>query len=306
MISPNDPHIIKLMLRYIDRPLALLLLFDIAVVVAYVYFGQRWLALPNLPLSIGGGALGVILGFRINVGFARWWEARTLWGRIVNYSRCLARQAVAYESVGDPPQDRGPIHDTQRRIVYYQIAYVNALRCQLRGQNPWPELAPFLSQEELDSLRGAKNVAAEIQRRMALRYQDSFRHQWVDAIQLALFDNSLTELANAQGGCERIKSTPTPKHYDLFFRLLVRGYCIVLPLGMVSSLGLLTLMGSALLGFVFIGLENVGRDLEHPFDNSVHDIAMTSICRTIEINLKQYLGEADLPAPIEPVRGVLW
>jgi ion channel-forming bestrophin family protein len=68
----------------------------------------------------------------------------------------------------------------------------------------------------------------------------------------------------------------------------------------------LTPIGSALLGFGFLALESIGRDLEHPFDNSVHDVAMTSLCRTIEINLKQYLGEADLPAPVEPVRGVLW
>ena len=305
MISPRDPHVPR-MLRYIDRPLALLLLFDIVVVVAYVYFGQRWLALPNLPLSIGGGALGVILGFRNHVSYARWWEARTLWGRIVNYSRCVGRQAVAYISAGDQPQDRGPIRDTQRRIVYYQIAYVNSLRCQLRGQDPWPELDPFLSEEEIDSLRGEENAAAEIQRRMALLIQDSCHRGWLGAIQLGLLDNGLTELANAQGGCERIKNTPMPRHYDYFFRLLVHVYCILLPLGMVASLGLLTPIGSALLGFVFLGLENIGRDLEHPFDNSVHDVAMTSICRTIEINLKQYLGEADLPAPIEPVRGVLW
>ena len=251
MISPRDPHVPR-MLRYIDRPLALLLLFDIVVVVAYVYFGQRWLALPNLPLSIGGGALGVILGFRNNVSYARWWEARTLWGRIVNYSRCVGRQAVAYISAGDQPQDRELIRDTQRRIVYYQIAYVNSLRCQLRGQDPWPELDPFLSEEEIDSLRGEKNVAAEIQRRMALLIQDSCHRGWLGAIQLGLLDNGLTELANAQGGCERIKNTPMPKHYDYFFKLLVHGYCILLPLGMVASLGLLTPIGSALLGFVFL------------------------------------------------------
>ena len=305
MISPCDLHVPR-MLRNLGRPLALLLWFDIVVVVAYVYFGQRWLALPSLPLSIGGGALCVLLGFRNNISYARWWEARTLWGRIVNHSRCLGRQAVAYTSAGDQPQDRGLIRDTQRRIVYFQIAYVNALRCQLRGQAPWPDLEPFLAKEEIDSLRGEKNVAAEIQRRMASLIQDGCHRGWLGVVPLGLLDNGLTELANAQGGCERIKSTPAPKHYDFFFRLLVRGYCILLPLGMVASLGLLTPIGSALLGFGFLALEGIGRDLEHPFDNSVHDVAMTSICRTIEINLKQYLGEADLPAPVEPVHGVIW
>jgi putative membrane protein len=294
------------MLRNLGRPLALLVGFDVVVVVAYVFFGQRWLALSNLPLSIGGGALCVVLGFRNNIGYARWWEARTLWGRIVNHSRCLGRQAVAYSSAGDQPQDRGPIRDAQRRLVYHQIAYVNALRCQLRCQDPLPELGPFLSREEIDSLRGAKNMAAEIQRRTALLLQDGCRRGWLGEIQLGLLDNGLTELANAQGGCERIKNTPMPKHYDYFIRMLIHVYCLLLPLGMVASLGLLTPIGSALLGFGFLAMESIGRDLEHPFDNSVHDVAMTSLCRTVEINLRQYLGEADLPAPIEPVRGVLW
>jgi putative membrane protein len=292
------------MLRNLGRPLALLLCFDIVVAVAYVYFEQRWLALPSLPLSIGGGALGVLLGFRNNISYGRWWEARALWGRIVNHSRCLGRQAVAYSSVGDQPQDRGPIRDIQRRIVYYQIAYVNSLRCQLRGQAPWPDLDPFLSKQEIDSLRGEQNAAAEIQRRMAMLIQDGCDRGWFGAIQLGLLDNGLTELANVQGGCERIKNTP--KHYDSFISFFIHVYCILLPLGMVASLGLLTPIGSALLGYGFLALESIGRDLEHPFDYSVHDVAMTSICRTIEINLKQYLGEADPPAPIEPVHGVLW
>lgn len=294
------------MLRNLGRPLALLLCVDVVVVVAYVFFHQRWLALPNLPLAIGGGAIGVLIGFRNNISYARWWEARTLWGRIVNHSRCLGRQVVAYGSPGDRPEARDRIRDTQRRIVYYQIAYANALRCQLRGRDPRPELAPFLSEEEIDSLRGEKNAAAEIQRRMASLIQDGRDRGWLDAIQLVLLDNGLTELANAQGGCERIKNTPMPRHYEYVIRFFIRVYCGLLPLGMVASLGLLTPIGSSLLGFGFLALESIGRDLEHPFDNSVHDVAMTSICRTIEINLKQYLGEVDVPAPIEPVRGILW
>jgi putative membrane protein len=294
------------MLRNLGRSLALLLCLDIVVVVGCVFLHQRWLALPNLPLAIGGGALGVLLGFRNNISYARWWEARTLWGRIVNHSRCLGRQVIAYGSVGHQPEDRRPIRDTRRRIVYYQIAYSNALRCQLRGQDPRPELAPFLSEEEIDSLRGEKNAAAEIQRRMALLIQDSRDRGWLEAIQLGLLDNGLTELANAQGGCERIKNTPMPRHYESVIRFFIPAYCVLLPLGMVASLGPLTPVGSSLLGFGFLALESIGRDLEHPFDNSVHDVAMTSLCRTIEINLRQYLGEADLPAPIEPVRGVLW
>lgn len=305
MITPRRLSVLKI-LHYVGPSLALLLIFDVVVVVVYVYLGQHWLSLSNLPLSIGCGAVGVILGFRNNSCYARWWEARTLWGRIVNYSRCVARQAVTFLSVGDKPQDHEQIRDARRRIVYHQIAYVNALRCQLRGQEPWPELGPFLSKDEVESLRGEKNTAAEIQRRMAAIVQDGVLRGWLDPVHLALIDTSLTELANAQGGCERIKNTPMPKQYDYFPRLLVDVSCVLLPLGMVASLGLLTPVGSTMLGFIFRALEKIGRDLEHPFDNSIHDVPLTAICRAIEINLRQCLGETHLPPPIEPVRDVLW
>jgi putative membrane protein len=305
MITRSGPNL-RLMVRYVARQAALLFLFDIAVVVGYVYLGEHWLSLPHLPLSIFGAALGVLLAFRNNSSYARWWEARTLWGRIVNYSRCLARQAIAFISAREESGEQEQVQDVQRRIVYYQIAYVNALRCQLRGQEPWPELQPFLPKGEIESLRGQKNVAAEIQRRMALLLQKSLRRGWLDALQLSLLDNSLTELANAQGGCERIKNTPLPRQYDYFPMLFVSVYCLGLPLNMVANLGWLTPLGSSLVGFVFLALDEIGRDLEFPFHNSVHDVPLTSICRTIEINLRQYLGETELPASIEPVRGVLW
>jgi putative membrane protein len=305
MIVPTGRYFPR-MVRDILRPLGLLLVLDLVVVVAYVCFEQHWLALPGLPLSVGGGVIGVILGFRNNSSYGRWWEARTLWGTIVNYSRCLARQAITYISDNNDPSELDQVRSARRRAVHLQIASVNALRCQLRGQEPWSELSKFLGSEEVESLGLARNPAAEIQRRMASLFQDCRRRGWLDAISLSLMDQSLTALANAQGGCERIKNTPLPKQYDYFPRLVVQVQCLLLPFGMVANLGLLTPIGASLLGFVFLALEKIGRDLEHPFNNSVHDIALTSFCRTIEIDLKQHLGETDLPSPLEPVQGVHW
>jgi putative membrane protein len=111
---------------------------------------------------------------------------------------------------------------------------------------------------------------------------------------------------NAQGGAERIKNTPLPKQYDYYPQLFVTMYCILLPLGMVASLKLLTPIGSTLVGFMFLALDQIGRDLEAPFENDEHDVPITAISRTIEINLKQLLGERELPEPVKPVYGVLW
>jgi len=305
MIVPKGWQILR-MLGFIGRTLIVLFVFDVIVAVAYLYYGQRQIALPHLPLSIGAGVIGVILGFRNNSSYARWWEARTLWGDVTTYSRCLGRQGVAFLSGADEPEEQKGVDAARRRLLYYQIAYVNALRCQLRDETPSSALDLFLTEEEIDSLRGERNVAAEIQQRMGLLLDESFRRGWLAEVHLGLLDNSLTALANAQGGCERIKHTPVPKDYDYFLRLVVFGQCLLLPLGMVANLGLFTPIGASLLGFVFLALERIGRDLEHPFCHSRHDVPMTAICRTIEINLKQSLGETEFPAPIKPVRGILW
>jgi putative membrane protein len=305
MITPRGPKLASMAL-YIGWPLAYLFAFDIAVAVAYVYLGQQWIALPHIPLTIFGGAIGVIIGFRNNSSYARWWEARTLWGSIVNYSRTLARQAVTLitSQPEQPPQDE--LFAMRRTIIHYQIAFVHSLRCQLRKQEPWEELARVLGPEQVSSLRDQKNPAFEIQTRMGGAIEECFRRSWLDTIRWTALDSTLTALANAQGGAERIANTPMPKQYDYFPQLFVNLYCILLPLGMVANLGLFTPIGSTLVGFIFLALDKIGRDLEGPFDNTVHDVPLTSICRTIEINLRQQLGEPDVPAPLQPVRGVLW
>jgi putative membrane protein len=111
---------------------------------------------------------------------------------------------------------------------------------------------------------------------------------------------------DSQGGAERIKNTPMPRQFDFFPRLFVQIYCLMLPVGMVENMGWYTPVGSTLVGFLFLALDKIGRDLEDPFDNTIHDVPMTAIATTIEINLRQMLGETELPPPAQPVDGILW
>jgi putative membrane protein len=97
-----------------------------------------------------------------------------------------------------------------------------------------------------------------------------------------------------------------PKQYDYFPQLFVQIYCMLLPLALVTSMGWLTPLGSTLVGFIFLALNQIGRDLEDPFENTVFDVPLTSITVTIEINLRQLLGEKDLPQAVVPVDGVMW
>jgi putative membrane protein len=121
-----------------------------------------------------------------------------------------------------------------------------------------------------------------------------------------MFDRTLTELTNILGACERIKNTPIPLQYDVLPRAMVRAYLGILPLGVVADLAWLTPFVTAIIAFLFIAMDSVGRDVETPFEDGVSDTPMTALCRTIEINLRQMLGETQLPSPVEPVDGLLY
>jgi putative membrane protein len=284
---------------YIGRPLGYQFLFDILVAIAFVYGGWTWLALPDIPLSIFGGVIGVIAGFRNSSAYARWWEARTIWGGIVNDSRSFARQVLSMIVAPEAAEVR-------RQLVLLQIAYVHALRNHLRGSSPWNDLAGLVSEAEIEELKARKNVPLAIEQKIAGAVASCYQRGWIDTIQWSSLDRTLSNLTDCQGGAERIKNTPMPLLYDMFIRRFITIYCLLLPLGMVASLRLLTPLGSSFVGFIFLALDQIGRDLEAPFENLPNDVPLTAITRTIEMNLKEMIGSQDLPVPGAPVEGVLW
>jgi putative membrane protein len=304
MVLPVKTNL-RFMLRYVGRPLALMFAFDVLVAVVYVYGGWTRIAMPNVPLTIFGGVIGVILGFRNASSYQRWWDARTLWGQLVNHSRILGRQILSFPDTAHE-EEISQLRTSQRQIILLQIAYVHSLRCQLRGHLPWSELETLLPEIDWSAARDERNVPLYIQKRIADNLREWFTRGWIDSVRWTALDATLTAIVSAQGGAERIKNTPMPKQYDYYPQLFVTVYCILLPLGMVASLRLMTPIGSTLVGFMFLALDQIGRDLEAPFENDEHDVPLTSISKTIEINLKQLLGDTDLPEPVKPVYGVLW
>ncbi len=304
MILPKGPQLGR-MLHYVGWRIAALFAWDVAIVLAYKVLHWEWVGSRHIPLALYGGAIGVIVGFRNNSAYARWWEARALWGQIVNNSRSLARQVVTTLR-STHPQDNPALAALQTEIVYHQIAYVHALRQHLRGLAPWDDLAPLLPPAVLDALRHQKNVPLAIQRHISGLLIQARTLGWIDALEWQAIDGNLDDLIDAQGGAERIKNTPMPKQYDYFPMLFVQIYCLMLPIGLVENLGWFTPLGSTVVGFMFLALDKIGRDLEDPFENTVYDLPLTSITTTIETNLRQLLGEVNLPAPATPVAGVLW
>jgi putative membrane protein len=291
---------------YIARPFVTLLALDVAVAVAYVFGGWTWLAVPGVPLSVFGTVIGVITGFRNASAYSRWWEARIIWGALVNNSRSLAREVLTMIATQRP--DLAPERDldeTKRRLVLLQIAYVHALRNHLRRTPVWPDLTGLIPEQDIDYLKCQDNIPLAIQQMQAEIISQCKQLGWIDEIRWATLDRTLSSLMDCQGASERIKNTPMPRIYDYFIRLFITTYCILLPVGMVASLGLWTPIGSALVGFMFLSLDRIGRDLETSFENLPQDVPLSAISRTVEINLKQMIGENSIPEPLVAVDGVL-
>jgi putative membrane protein len=305
MIVPKGRRLALQTIQYVGMPLVGLLAYDIAIVIAYQRGHLKWAALEEIPLSLFGSAIGVILAFRNSTSYARWWEARTLWGTIVNNSRSWGRLVTTTLRKKDEVSSR-EFEEAKQKMMYYQIAWVHALRQHLRRLDPLSEIPSVLSEDEVAALRPQKNVPVAIQQWQSALLQVALDRGWLDMAQWHAMNQSLDDLVDAQGGAERIKNTPMPRQYDYLPQICAHIFCFLLPLAMVSSLGWFTPLGSTLVGFIFLALDKIGRDLEDPFDNTMHDIPLTSITRTIEINLRQMLGETTLPEAVVPVHDILW
>lgn len=277
------------------RPLLALFVWD--VIVTLGYFFQPFKA-PSLPLTLFGSALALFLGFRSTSAYQRWWEGRVLWGAMINASRSLSRAARSYL-----PDEEG--RDLQRAIILRQITYVHVLRCQLRRQDPREEALRFLSADEAAPSLRRNNVANGILDGTGRRVDQARQQGWIDTIQQASIESTLVDIANAQGGMERLKNTPLPNQYRFFPEFFTRLFCVLLPIGLVETLGLATPIGSTVAGLMFLAVLKIGDDLVDPFADTVHDVPLTAMCRTVEIDLLQALGEV-APDPVLPSKGILW
>jgi putative membrane protein len=298
------------------RTLVTLLIVSLAV----VFFDRnhhallKQIAMPDMTVTVLGAALSILLAFRTNSAYARWWEARTLWGALVNSSRSLARQAISFtEHSAEQSTEHNPegqmaasITSFARTLTYRQMAFVHAMRCTLRRQEVLPEIRPFLEEETLEYLAQQRNIPVALLQVMGRQVAGAADAELLTEWRLERMDSTLTDLSNIFGGCERIKNTPLPRQYDFYPEFFIKAYCIALPILIVEEARLLTPVVTLLVGFVFLILNRIGKNLEDPFENRPYDVPLSALSRTIEINLRQALGETELPAAVQPVQGVLW
>jgi len=282
-------------LRAVGAPLFALLVYDIVVTYLYMVEGIHELAQDNLPLPLVGTAVALVVTLRNNAAYARWWEGRTLWGQIVNDSRSFVRGLI------------GMTRDSQLqvRLTKLQVAYTQALRLHLLRRPPWDDIVRLLPPETEQRVRDAANVPLALQTDIADRLGEARAAGLIDSIGMSALNITLSSVMSAQGGLERIKNTPLPRQYSQFPRIFVRVFCLVLPLGLVHDLGYFTPLGSALVGFMFLALDQVGIDLEDPFEGTLHDVPMQTITRAIELDLHQMVGQASHPPAVDMPHGVL-
>jgi ion channel-forming bestrophin family protein len=306
IVRPNlDP---KIIIKIAWKRMLTLLIISGLVVKANLIWGYTHIKIDTLPATVLGTALAILTSFRVNSAYDRWWEARRLWGAIINDSRTITRQMTTFLSYQDVQKvENRTEHDAYvRELVYRQIAFAYSLKNHLRKQDIFEEIKDFVSVEELEFLKKQQHIPNAILQRQAETLHDIHEKGYMDSFQHVQIETKLSTLCDAMGGCERIKNTVFPRQYSIYSSTFIRIYTYFLPFVMVNGSGWVTIPATLLIGFIFFAMDTIAKGIENPFENGINDTPMSALCRTIEINLRQQLGETDLPKPIQPVRGFLY
>ena len=247
----------------------------------------------NIPVSVGaflGTAISLLLSFKLSQSYDRWWEARKIWGAIVNDSRTLVMQLNTFNQKKNS--------NITKRMAYRQIAWCYSLSQNLRNQDPLKNIAEFLSEQELTSLEHHKNIPLALVNHQTEDLSTLHREKAVNDYQQIQIDSTLLKLCASMGMAERIKNTFFPKTYRLTLHFFIYIFLATLSFGLVDIYGLIQIPFMILISIPLLLLEKIAFTIQDPFNNKPSDTPMTSLSRTIEINIRQQLGEENLPEPI--------
>ena len=327
-----------LVVKFAWKNILFFTLWGFIVVWGYHYFDHIGIntSIPFLPLSTIGIAVAFYIGFKNNSSYDRFWEARKIWGGIVNYSRTWGNHVLAflsdYYTEGEHTEE---LNRLKKELIYRHLAWINALRLQLRrpssfsiklkkslralskGQperKHWDqEVGIFLEDKEYCFFAQRVNPATQIIRKQGEELRKLQEEtKFIDEFRYMEMMRVLEEFYNLQGKCERIKNTPFPRQYAYFSELFTWLFILLLPFGLVGefakmghTFAFVSIPFSVLISWIFVTMEVVGDNSEDPFENFINDVPMTALCRTIEIDLKEMLGETDLPEKIVAEKGIL-
>lgn len=286
----------------------------VASLLVYIAFKLQLIktGLPFSIVGIMGSALAIFIAFRNNSSYGRWWEARTAWSGITNASRVLGRLIITFTDSHKHQENynlkRSEIFKIE--LVYATIAYVHAMRIDLRRQNNWNDIKQLLPIEVFEKILHVHNIPNQIQLHIGQKIYEAMSNGILGGFDSFQMEGQLLALANHQGTCERIKNTPLLRQYDFFTRIFLYTFIVLLPFALLKEFiqlesSYLIIPVSILISFIFSVMGKVGEVNEDPFENKITDIPLTSICNTIERDLKEMLGEHNLPSEIKEKDGYL-
>lgn len=301
--------------------------------------GWTWLSLPWLPIALIGTAVAFLVGFKNNASYDRLWEGRKVWGGIVNTSRTFGVNVLGFVNGAEPTGSftTTDVSDIHRQIFYRHIAWLTALRYQLRQPRNWEgisaaavkqfqgmfhveeyhtaisdELSKYLSPDEVRSVLAAPNPATQLLTNQSAALARLASNGMISEYRHVELANNIELLFDHQGKCERIKNFPYPRQFATINAYFVWIFIILVPFGMLDEFKMyggyfawLTIPFSALVSWVFHTMEKIGSATENPFEGMWNDVPITALSRTIEIDLRQMLQEASLPNPITPDHNIL-
>ncbi|MBY0410097.1 MAG: bestrophin [Burkholderiaceae bacterium] len=259
------------------------------------------ITLTAIPFTLIGLPLAIFLGFRNTTAYDRFWEARKLWGEIVHRTRTLSRQCQSLIHLPVPLDPARRDDDVRVRMVHRAIAFAHALRLQLRDQEDKAVLQHWLTGAEFEHACRTFNAPDTLMLHMGRDLGECVRQGQIEPCLAASVDATLSSLTAAAASCERIKNTLVPFAYTLLLHRTAYMYCFLLPFGLVDTTGFMTPFVVGIVAYTFFGLDALGDEIEEPFGLESNDLPLDALCRAIEINLQQSLGEKDLPPPLHPV-----
>jgi ion channel-forming bestrophin family protein len=278
---------------------------------SHFFLDDGKIVVPIGVVAILGTALAIILGFKNSSAYERWWEARQIWGGIVNESRTLTRQVL---TIVDPLNVPPGLWEESVQVVNRQIAWINALRLQLRGITDaaqWKEhVARHLSENDFEFIMTKYNKVTHLAMLQGNQIKMMNARDVLDTFSYIQMDDTITRLTDLQGRCERIKSTPLPRPYDYYTMAFLNLFLFFFPFAFIQDLEnlgetYLIFPITMLVGWMFYQIYVLGKVLSSPFENYNTDVAMSAICTIIEIDLKEVINEKNVPEPLQPVKGVL-
>jgi len=314
-----------------------------APVLIYFFFEFQWMLLPTLPLVLLGTAVAFNIGFKNNNAYDRNWEARKIWGGIVNSSRTFTIMTLDFINnlFNDNPIQESDFKAIKKRIINRHIAWLTALRYQLRVPKEWEHfnhkdvkklkskkgfavdehtveladaLAPYLDSEEIQSLLKKVNPATNIIRNQSAEMAELRARNLMDDFRHIEFKNIFEEFYALQGKSERIKNYPLPRQYTSISYYFVMLFILIVPFAMISAFTgeetplwhvFFAIPASIIVSWVFFTMEKIGDYSENPFEGLGNDVPITSLARTIEIDMLDMMDEDVLPPPIKGRNGVL-